>query len=678
MNLHDLGLLALAVLSVFGPGIVLLKAGLRRGWLESLAAAPAVSVTLCYLAALAAELLGVSWGPVAVVAVTAVATAAAWLIRRRWAGTAAAAGGWRVSLPRDLWLPVGGVIMSSAVGLWTFKRGFGHLSVLPQEHDMVLQTLLVARIARTGQAAPGQSSPVDLLTGNPAGFYPNGLHMLAALAAPNAGLSVAALNAVTVVLFALVLPIGMAALARLVTPPSIRPVAMSVAALISVGAYRPVFAFLHDGGVLANAAALALAPGVVYAAITAVTDRRLGTTVTAAVAFVGAVVVHPTAAPLIAITAGAWILGTLVVSADGVKDAVQKVARLAVAAAVAVVILGPFLIKAAATAGFVTAFPRGTPPTSLGGALGTTLSFYYGGYYNPGLGISQTVFAMTSLLGVALCLHYRANLALLVTYGVWWAILMLWLVRPTFPLVSTLGGIYYNSYGRFSGGLTIIQWLTAAVAIGLLVDVLGRCVRRLGLQSRLSRIGLTEVRLPVLAGTVAVLLFLLVTVNYATVNSLTVQQRYAAPEFERVGHDDLAAGRFLAAHVKPGQRVMNNANDGSTYDYVFYGVPIVETSTLGSPYALYTTELLMRFDDLETDPEVRGLVCRLNIAWVVADAGAPTIGAQSSVTPLGTHGIYSTPPGFADLSSVTTLHRAYSSGPDTVYAVDLHALGCPA
>lgn len=673
MSWSDLGLLILAVLAVFGPGAALLAAGLGRGRLETLAAAPAVTVALCYVTALLTGLTGLAWGAPAVVVATAIATAAAWLARRRWAPPST---GRPPLLRRELALPVGGLVLSVALGLWTFARGFGRLSVLPQEHDMVLQTLLAARIERTGEAAPWQSSPVDLLTGDPAGFYPNGVHMLASLAAPGNDHTVGALNAVTVVLFAMALPTGIAALARLLSPSSIRPVAMATAPLISVLAYRPVYAFLHDGGVLANAAALALVPGVAYAAITAVTEHRRGAYATTALGVVGALVVHPTAAPTIAITAGAWIMGALVLRLRSTGDLVRAVAWLAVAAVAAVLLLVPFLVVASTTAGFVTSFPRGTPPSSLGGALGTTLSFYYGGFFDAAGLLSQAVLALVSLIGVGLCLYRRSNLPLLVTYAAWLGILLLWLVKPGFPVIATLGGIYYNSYGRFSGGLSLIQWLVAAVAIGYLAEYLARGARRIAATERWTRLRPAGTRLAPFAGAIAVLLFLAMIAPYAATNALTLQQRYRYPEFERVDEDDLAAGRFLAENVEPGQRVMNNANDGSTYAYVFSGVPLVNTSTLASPYAPYTEELLLGFDDLEGDEDIRELVCSLDIAWVMADENAPMIGAPGTVTPLGDDGVYATPPGFRRLDRLDTVEAVYTHGDVTVYSVDLDQLGC--
>ena len=678
MNWTDIWVTALALLAAFAPGTVLLRFGLGAGRLHSLAVAPAVSVAVCYLTALVAGVLGFAWGSIPVAIATVLLTALGWSARRRWARPPVVPVE-RTSLAATLrtsLLPISGLVVSALIGAWTLLRGFGHLTVLPQEHDMVLQTLVVARIERTGQAAPWQSSPIDLLSGSPEGFYPNGVHMLASLAATSPGMTVAALNAMTVVLFAVALPLGMCALGRLLVPARIRAVTMTAAPLISVLAYRPLYAFLHDGGVLANAAALTLVPGVVYAAVAAATRPAVSSLAGAALGLTGAVVVHPSAGPSIAITAGTWIATGLLRDAGGLRATLRRLVWLVLAGVASVLLLVPFLLTASSTAGFVAGFPRAVPPTSLGGALGTTMSFYYGGYFDPSGLTSQVVFAGLSALGVLLCVYFRSNLPLLASYAVWLAILLVWLVRPDFPLISQLGAFYYNNFGRMSGGFAQLQWLTAAAACGYLALLLGNGIHRLATGRGWSRITAHQGAVVHGAAVLALGVLLLASISYAGVNRLTVAQRYGQPQFVRVDANDLAAGRYLAEHVGPGERVMNNANDGSTYTYIYDDVPLVETSTLGSPYASYTTELLLHFDDVATNPEVRRVVCQKKIAWVLADSQAPVIGAPESVTPLSDHGVYSTPPGFRDLDSAPDIHRAFRQGTVSVYHVDLGRLGC--
>jgi hypothetical protein len=299
-------------------------------------------------------------------------------------------------------------------------------------------------------------------------------------------------------------------------------------------------------------------------------------------------------------------------------------------------------------------------------------SFYYGGYFDVADRMSQTVFAGLALVGVVLCLYLRTNLALVATYAVWLVILLVWQLEPTFPLVATLGGLYYSNYGRMSNALSLLQWLAVAIAVGYAALFVARVARRW--LHRAGRSG--PVRIPVAAAALVVAVFLGLCLGYASVNATTLKERYAQPEFVRVDDADLAAARYLEEHLDEGQRIMNNANDGSTYGYVFHGLPLVQVSTLGG--SADTTKLLMSFDDLEHDRDVRELVCDMNIAWVVADEEAPLIGAAPGVTELGTDGLYSIPPGFRRLSTLSVVTPVFESGDVTVYEVDLDALQCDA
>ena len=166
-----------------------------------------------------------------------------------------------------------------------------------------------------------------------------------------------------------------------------------------------------------------------------------------------------------------------------------------------------------------------------------------------------------------------------------------------------------------------VQWLLGGLAVVTVVEL----VWRVG-----SAVAARGARGPVpeglVAGLVAVVgvVLLVLTSGYRTTNAVAVAERYADSPINRIGPDDLAAFAYLRATVGPGERVMNSANDGSTYAYVLDRVPVVEVDSLGS--GAYTEELLARFDRLATDPDVRALVRRLDIRWVLVDADAPAIG----------------------------------------------------
>ena len=194
-----------------------------------------------------------------------------------------------------------------------FRRGVGALATPSQEHDTITHTLVTARVLRTGDAAPWRAQALDVVTGTPAQYYPDGLHQWAALVAQTARVdAVSGLNATSVVVLAVVQTLGLLALADRVLPPRWLP-AGGVAAVASSLAYQPLLAMHHDSGALPNAAAIALAPGVVALLLPPREDlpRRgvLGRVPAAALACAGAVTVHPSAA----LTVGGGVLGVWVV-----------------------------------------------------------------------------------------------------------------------------------------------------------------------------------------------------------------------------------------------------------------------------------------------------------------------------------------------------------------------------
>ena len=98
---------------------------------------------------------------------------------------------------------------------------------------------------------------------------------------------------------------------------------------------------------------------------------------------------------------------------------------------------------------------------------------------------------------------------------------------------------------------------------------------------------------------------------------------YAATSDVKVTH---AVRAPKPGHVRPGQRILNSANDGSTILYTEYGLPVVNLATLGSATAPYTYQLLGGFRDYPTDPTVRRDLLDLHVDWLYVDDQAPAIG----------------------------------------------------
>ncbi|NAZ77995.1 hypothetical protein GTQ99_21665, partial [Kineococcus sp. T13] len=559
---------------------------------------------------------------------------------------------------------------AAAAVLVLFRRGVGTLATPTQEHDAITHTLVVAHVLRSGEAAPWRAQALDVVTGTPALYYPDGLHQWAALTAQVAGLwgasPVAALNATSVLALALVQPLGLVALAARALPRGWLP-AGAVAAVASALAYQPLQAMHHDSGALANAAALAVAPGAIALVLP---PRGPGARSAAAVAplapvlalgCAGAVTVHPSAALTVAGGAlGAVVLGALATR----RTALTRwwVAALAVAAVLVAALVGTALLRAAQSGGGSSArFVRDIPPQPLPEALHRVLTLPLQGGVDPAAATEQWWLAVPVLLGALLA--GRAGAAVALTWAVWSAIAVAYLVDAHPPVLGGLLDLVWdsawNSYYRVVAHGGPWAWLLAGVAV---VRSAGWLARALGGRGA-----------PVAAGALGLVLLAGAAAESGPTEVRALRERYADPAYQRVDADDEAAARYLAGVVRPGERVLNSGNDGSTYAYVLHGVPVMATTAVPTPPVPDLRLLLSRFRDLGTDPAVAELVRRERVAWVVVDADAPVLPLRPDDALFFGVPQYSVPPGLVDLDAVAGLERVFTSGTVGVWRVDAAA-----
>ena len=660
--------LALGVLWVLLPGGLVLVAGGVRKVPVLLGAAPATSVGISTLAATVSGLSGTRFSWWLVLAATAGLVAVLALVRGR-------AGAFETErVPRGPALAAAALLLAAtATALELFRRGMGALATPSQEHDTLTHALVTARILRTGDAAPWRGQVLDVVTGTPAQYYPNGLHQWAALVAQSGDVSaVAGFNATSVVVLAVVQPLGLLALAARTLPKEWLP-AGGVAAIASVLAYQPLQAMHHDSGALPNAAAIAFAPGVV--ALLLPPPRTPGRGVVGivpaiALACAGAVTVHPSAA----LTIGGGFLGAYVFGlvlraettlsapdrarsrAESVVSAGTWLAGLAGAGVLVAALVGTALAQAAAAGGGSSSrFDRDIPAQSLPDALHRVFTLPFQGGLDLASTREQWWLAVPVLLGVALAGRRAGAVAL--TWLVWSALALAYLLDLHAPGLDLVWDTAWNSYFRVVAHGSPWAWLLVGVGV-------------LRLSTLLARRWAT-VLAPVLA---TVLGAALLTANVLDVFSIEVQalrERYAEPTYQRIDADDQAAGRYLAAHVQPGQRVMNSGNDGSTYDYVLDGVPILATTAVPTTPLPDLRTLTARFHDLPTDPEVQALVAKYDIGWVVVDSVAPGLPLKPADAVFFGQPGYDVPPGLTGLDGVEGLRKVFTSGTVSVWQVTL-------
>jgi hypothetical protein len=514
--------------------------------------------------------------------------------------------------------------------------------------------------------------PADVLTGGPVVFYPSGLHLLVAVTGGLTGGTVPALNAVTVVVLAVGLSLSAATLTvvaarqlRLGRPTAM--LAAGVAALVASGLYRPTFQLMHDGGLLTGGAALALTPGVV-AGVLMVPRLPRTSAVAVGVACAGVVTVHPSAAISVGVTVIAWWVGQALTRQGRQQLRGQRhLVGLLITAGTAMVLGSGTLAGAMAAGGRTNGWPPDISRTPFGDAVGSTLALSYGGHLDPQRSLGQLAAALLVALGVIAVVALRRGFGPVTAWAAWSLVTIGAFLSPGSGPASLITGFFYNAQLRVWSHVSLLAPVLAALGVVLTASQCAVWLRR---------------HSPAPVRPAAALLVVLAWLGYlagpawryAHTNVTAVASRYLTPDFVRVNGDDQRAISWLAGHVRPGQRVLNSANDGSTYLYVERGVPVLNVTTLGVPGVPYTYRLLKSFRWYPTDSQLRAVLLRYNVAWVYVDSRAPTIGSAGSPEDwAGTAG-FTLAPGLADLAGLPGLVPVFTSGSVTVYSLDLAVL----
>jgi len=444
-----------------------------------------------------------------------------------------------------------------------------------------------------------------------------------------------------------------------------------VGAVIAAGLYRPGAQLARDNGLLPNACALVLVPGVV-AALLLVRPKAWGTAVGVGLACAGIVAVHPSSGLSVGLSVlVCWL--ALLCTRDGRATLRAQLSVLVALLAAGGLLALPVLRGALAVSGRIEAFPPDTAHLPFVRTLGSVLPLMYGGMFDD-RSMVQVWPTLLLVIGLGTALALCRALPLVVAWATWVVIVLLAYRNPT-GLTAPVLGFFYNSAGRVQSHIALFGPALATLgAFGLLIALMvaARAVR---LPGAAGSNGLA----PRLVGAFGVLALLLMSLGYlagptdkylnTTADALA--QRWSQPQLYRVDEEDIAAADWLKTRVKPGQRIMNSPNDGSTYLYVHDNLPVVNISTLGVPGFPYTYDLMRGFRYLDVDPQIRRWVLQLNIGWVYVDSRAPIIGANGAPGNWTGGGVMTTVPGLDGLDDTPGLILAHVVGSVRVYKVDL-------
>jgi hypothetical protein len=278
------------------------------------------------------------------------------------------------------------------------------------------------------------------------------------------------------------------------------------------------------------------------------------------------------------------------------------------------------------------------------------------------------------LAGIGAVVALRRGVGPVAAFAVWGAIVTGAWLSPGTGFDALVTRFYYNAMLRTWSHVYLLAPVLAGLGVVLVAD-------RVAVLARRRMPGPTSLRAGWLATGLVVVAFAGYAagpaVGYARIAEVSVATRYRTPEFVRIGPYDDAAIAWLAAHIRPGERVFNSPNDGSTYLYVERGISVVNIYTLGLDGVPYTYRLLQTFHAYPTDPTVRRQLADLDVRWVYVDTATPTIGSAGSPENWAGAGGFSLAPGLTDLDGLPGLSVAFRAGSVTVYALDLTAVGPP-
>lgn len=610
------------------PGAALIRlAWPGAGLLRTVAAAPPVSFGFAYVLGLAASRLSV-WpevlvvvGAAAAVLATAVVDAFRWRARRAarrttglpaqaWPGLRAYFGTRPAGRMVSWALLAGGVVLGAL--LW---RTFQSSLLVPASWDAMHHGFFIKQISRfhTMDSSVVLASDTTVHDGGGT-FYPLAFNLVAAtLHTVTGGVISTIMLASTVALAGILLPIGSYALAAELDPD--RPLVAGFSAITPV---LPILLYLVEGtGRLTGILGVALVPGLVVLLVAQRGPVRWSTLPLAILGLVGIIGMHVSEAPLAVLTAvvcvavwpgrlsdlpGLWRWGAWLAAAGA-------------AGIVGLLVLEPNLIRLASERSGAIVHPVYRP---FGEVLAATMDATGQAWVLPVVGCLVTLLPRwRRFRGAAVTLVLFALFFFGVTLG----------LRTLMP---TLAIPWYGNPGRISWDLTVAAAVPTAVGLAAIASLVARGATVLArfvagtdrpgerpvLARRIER--WTPPLVAAFAGVLLVVAFALPPVAR--------QGRVVSDAAGPVDRDSIAAFHYLAAHVRPDEKVLDDLRtDGAMWMYVDHDVsPLFGSSPLyGEAPRSWKEKLWLsrHLVKISTDPCVRTMLDKYEIRYVyVGDA----------------------------------------------------------
>jgi hypothetical protein len=627
---------AFVVLSVvlFLPGWLVVRALGARG-LEALAVSPAVSVGIIAVCATLAQRAGVRWGLLPLVGVTALAVGLAWGGMRLLGRDDPQLGTARRLLGRPRPDAVVAIAIGTVLALVTIIPAIGRPDELVDSPDAVYHLGRIKTFLETG----------NFSIANPT-FYPNGFHSwIATSLLPGVADVVPGTNVATIVLAAIVWPVGCVALVRHALGSSRL---VTYAAGFASAAFIAFPTILLGWGVLwPNLMATALTPGALALMLQAARSGRVGQWLAFVAALPGLALIQPNALVALVLFALVWFVTARVRAGLLHHLSWWVVARdLTIVAVVGVagLVAAPVVSAQLASTQSYEWKDRVSVWTSLVEVVGGRLQ------------IPDVLWGLVLLIALGIgWIALRARAALPVV-AMWGAVVVLYVMAAasTTSWTSLVTGYWYNDKVRLASLAAVPGVVLVAAAAPALRELL-RKVPGLGSQ-------------PVVVGLVAVLVVPALTLglNGATRDRmLTAFFQPDDPKKVILSFEAQDSLRRLDALIPAGQGVVGRPENGSPLMWPLFG-----TNTLYRSIPIPTTgdEILIGtgFDDMANRPDVCAAMARHDVRWAIDSTHVYWLDRPERSS------------GLKDLADVDGVEPVRTDGDYTLYRVTGCGLGAAA
>lgn len=579
------------------PGALMLRGLLRLRGFCLVAFSPVASVAMVSVAAVVLAILSVRWSPLSLAAALLVMVLVGWGLGRylRQPASPETSGGARWVLPL-------GVAVGAILGAWRLVAYIQDPAGISQTNDSVFHLNAIRYILDTADAS---SLHVSSVIGG-SGFYPAAWHAIVSMTVMITGSEIPVVaNALTMVIGAMIWPLGIAALARVVTG-SARIAA--VTAVLSPALQMFPLMMFQWGVLFPNALSVAMVPAA--SAMVMMLPRwhdpghRI-TSWTRVVLLLGVVVAalalaQPAALPVWGLICVIWFSDWML----RVQRTPALKLRMVAVAAAWVALVAAWLVLSRGTGG------SHWPPYR--GKLDAVLDVLLNGQMLVPFAWGISVLMIAGLVTVALTAEWR-------WFGVVWfgvSVLYILVAAIGMPLVRTvvLGPWYADPY-RLAAFAPIAVLPLAAIGLDRLI---GLVAARRGMTDGPIRNGASILISAV--GVLLIVLLRLVPMPAFLQGTFDKDSRYLTTSESYLSVDERWLLESLGRYVEPGSRVIGNPSTGSGFGYMLSGVDVFPR-TWSPPASSAWDVVAGGLRDVVADPAVCNALHELGDPHYVLDFG---------------------------------------------------------